>query len=52
MLDPDVPHTWTEVKAMTLDEVDLLNELLDARDEARALADKRRRDRDKGRTNG
>ncbi len=48
MLDPDTPHTWPEVKAMTLDEVDLLNQLLDARDEARAL----KRKRDKERNNG
>jgi hypothetical protein len=48
-LDPEVPHTWPEVKAMTLDEVDLLNQLLDARDEARALAEKRRKDKERDR---
>lgn len=48
MLDPDVPHTWPEVKAMSFSEVWLLNELLDARDEARALAEKRRKERNDG----
>lgn len=48
MLDPETPHPWPMVKAMTLDEVDLLNQLLDARDEARALAEKRRKERGNG----
>lgn len=46
MLDPETPHTWPEVKAMTLDEVDLLNLLFDARDEARARAERRRKERE------
>jgi len=37
VLDPDSPHTWPEVKRMRWSEVWLLNELYDARDEARAL---------------
>lgn len=48
MLDPDVPHTWPEVKAMSLSEVWLLNELLDARDEARALKQKSDKERGNG----
>lgn len=49
MLDLDSPHTWPEVKQMTWSEVWLLNELLDARDEARALQRKVRKDKEPSR---
>lgn len=46
MLESTEPaQAWIGVKAMTLNEVGLLNELLDSRDEARALAAKRRKER-------
>lgn len=48
MLDVENPHTWDEVKRMTWREVWLTNELFDARDEARALAEKRRKERADG----
>lgn len=40
MLEPrsESGHSWNEVKAMSLNEVHLLNLLLDARDDARARA--------------
>lgn len=47
MLDADNPHTWLEVKAMTLREVWLINELFDARDEARAIQARRDAKKDK-----
>jgi hypothetical protein len=47
VIDPEAPHTWPQVRSMTLNEVDLLNRLLDARDEARAI--RRRRDKERGR---
>jgi hypothetical protein len=49
VLDHENPHTWPEVKAMTLNEVILLNDLFDARDEAAAIRRKRDRDREKDR---
>lgn len=52
MLDEQNPHTWPAVKAMTLLEVVLLNELFDARDEAAAIRADRQRRRDKERDRG
>lgn len=49
MLDVDNPHTWDEVKRMSLNEVWLTNELFDARDEARVRAEKRRRQKEASR---
>lgn len=49
MLESDDPaQAWTNVKAMSLREVWLLNELLDARDEVRALREKKRKERGDG----
>ncbi len=49
MLESDDPaQAWTNVKAMSLNEVDLLNLLLDARDETRERAEKRRKERSGG----
>lgn len=47
MLDPANPHTWPEVKAMTLNDWVLLNTLYDARDEADAIRERRRRDKER-----
>lgn len=45
MLEPrgESGHSWNEVKAMSLNDVDLLNLLLDARDDARARAEATRK---------
>jgi hypothetical protein len=48
VLDEINPHTWNDVKRMTWSEVWLTNELLDARDEARALQEKQRKDKERG----
>jgi hypothetical protein len=41
VLESDDPaQAWLAVKSMTLDEVDLMNLMLDARDDARARADR------------
>jgi hypothetical protein len=52
VLDTVNPHSWPEVKAMTLNDWVLLNDLFDARDEAQAVREKRRLDRSKERGNG